>query len=284
MERVAWGILVGLNLMGAWNILTADSIFLERLGGNERLNPILFGMLAAMLAAQSLVRLLQPGNLLAVKLIHIATVLLGFFNLVASASKSPVLFFLTVLFGLMIFHSRKGNKKSLFLLLFILAGGVAAIFIYGLQDMLLLLLTRFTDITDDASSLERWEMLSGGFIQFLQEPFFGSFLEEKIWKEYPHNLVVEAFMATGIIGGTIFVLFYAFALRAAFKLLFVTGFSFISLSVLSVVILSMFSGGLSFSSDFWVVSAAGLGLMYQFDQAVAPNLKNSFGHPTTSVA
>jgi hypothetical protein len=59
MEKITMGILVVLNLLGAWNILSADSLFMERLGGNERLNPILFGMLAAMLAALSIVKVLR---------------------------------------------------------------------------------------------------------------------------------------------------------------------------------------------------------------------------------
>jgi O-Antigen ligase len=263
MEKVTWGILILLNLLGAWNILTADVLFLERLGGNERLNPILFGMLAAMLAALSLVRLLRPGNPVLFRILNISAILLGFFNLVASASKSPVLFVLATIGGLLVYHSKKGNKKSLFLLIFILVAVVAAVFLSGMQEMLLLVFTRFTEITDDDSSLERWDMLSGGFIQFLQEPLLGSFLEEKIHKEYPHNLVVEAFMATGLVGGTIFILYYLSAIRATINILFQTGFSLLSLTALSVIILSMFSGGLSFSVDFWVCTGATFALAYQ---------------------
>ncbi len=267
MERVTWGILILLNLLGAWNILTADVLFLERLGGNERLNPILFGMLAAMLAALSVVRLLRPGNVVLFRAFNILAILLGFFNLVASASKSPVLFLLATIGGLLVYHSKRGNKKSLFLLVFILAALVAAVFLSGMQDTLLLLFTRFTEITDDDSSRERWDMLSGGFFQFLQEPLLGSFLEVKIQKEYPHNLVVEAFMATGIMGGTLFILYYLMAIRSTFGILFRTGFSLLSLTALSVIILSMFSGGLSFSIDFWICTAATFALAYQHSSA-----------------
>ena len=263
LEKMAWGILILLNVLGAWNIFTADVLFLERVGGNEKMNPILFGMLAALLVAFSVVRVLRSGSALSMKIFNLAAVMLGFFNLVASASKSPVLFLLTTLFGLIFFHSKMGNRKSLFLLLGVLGAGIGAIFFYGLQDMLLLLLSRFTEITDDDSSRERWDMLSGGFIQFLNEPIFGSFLEEKIHKEYPHNLVVESFMATGMAGGTIFILYYFMAIRSAARILLSTGFGFISLTALSVLILSMFSGGLAFSVDFWICMAATFALAYQ---------------------
>ena len=51
-------------------------------------------------------------------------------------------------------------------------------------------------------------MVSGAVNQFFESPVFGSFLEEKIFKEYPHNLLLESFMATGILGGLLFVIYY----------------------------------------------------------------------------
>jgi O-antigen ligase len=158
----------------------------------------------------------------------------------------------------------------------ILGGSIGAVFIYGLQDMLLLVITRFTDIADDTSSVERWDMLSGGFIQFLKEPLLGSFLEERISREYPHNLVVESFMATGLVGGTLFVLYYVASIRSMAGVLFQTGLSFISLATLSVIILSLFSGGLSFSVDFWFNTAVINGIFFCYQKSIKtiqpPNL------------
>ena len=59
---------------------------------------------------------------------------------------------------------------------------------------------------DDPTSQFRLNAYSGAWTQFLESPWFGSSLEEKSTGQYPHNVVLESFMATGIFGGAVFVI------------------------------------------------------------------------------
>jgi hypothetical protein len=59
IENWAFYILIVLNILGLYNNLNADNIFVERLGGNEKLNPIAFGMQAALLIIVSLIKLIN---------------------------------------------------------------------------------------------------------------------------------------------------------------------------------------------------------------------------------
>ena len=76
--------------------------------------------------------------------------------------------------------------------------------------------------------IERSDMAIGGgrrilyqnaIDQFLQSPLLGSGLEEKISGTYPHNHIIEAFMATGILGGLAFIILSSIALYYTYMIL-----------------------------------------------------------------
>ncbi len=249
-------ILVALNILGLYNNLTADNIFLERLGGNERLNPIAFGLQASLLIIISLIQILKSKLSIWLNLIFMILILISMINLLVSASKSPIIFLFLSLFLIIIYFIRMRNIRALIIVSSITVVVVAFIFALGLEDMILLAINRFTEIKQDESSYERMSMLKGGINQFLEYPLWGSFLEEKIWKEYPHNLILESFMTLGIVGGTIFLIFYISCWFVTIKNIYKSKLSVPSFICLSILTLSIFSGGLSFSSDFWIASAS----------------------------
>jgi O-antigen ligase len=261
-DRLIFIALIVLNLLGVYNNLNAENLFAERLGGNERLNPIVFGMLGGLLMVASFIQLLSVRANWVKFIIAAATLFLGLANLLIAASKSPIIFTLLSLF-IITWHSlKKGKYRAAGMLFFMVCISVFSIFYFGLQEVFLLAVTRFTEISSDASSYERLDMLLGGLRQFLEDPLLGSFLEEKINKEYPHNLILESFMATGIVGGVIFSIFYLSVFWATIKNITRSQFTMPGFIALSSLIFSLFSGGLSFYVDFWLNSAIMLAMYY----------------------
>jgi len=55
--------------------------------------------------------------------------------------------------------------------------------------------------------------------QIVQNPLFGSGLEEKYSRFYPHNHILEAFMTTGVLGGLCFVILCWVTIKRSFLIL-----------------------------------------------------------------
>jgi O-antigen ligase len=254
LENVVFYLLLLLNLLGLYNNLTADNLFLERLGGNEKLNPIIFGNLASYLLVISFLKFLRFNNSWAILVLLVIAICMALTNLFIAASKSPIIFTILSLFLMTIFYIRKKNIKAVILLILTIAIGISSIFVLGLQDIFLLTLLRFSEISSDNSSVERLDQLMGGLNQFLKNPLFGDFLEERVSREYPHNLVLESFMATGIVGGSLFLCFFIGFIFVTFYNIFKSHLHFMTFIALSALVVSFFSGGLSFSVDFWIAA------------------------------
>jgi O-antigen ligase len=63
---------------------------------------------------------------------------------------------------------------------------------------------------DEIGRVEKYE---DAFHQFCEKPLFGSCLEEQNSKFHPHNNILEAFMATGVVGGLSFAVLLIDAVR-----------------------------------------------------------------------
>jgi len=255
LENKIFFLLFILNLLGLYNNLSADNLFMERLGGNERLNPITFGNLASYLLIISFLKVIRFNNSIGGYLLLVIAICMSLANLFIAASKSPIIFSLLSFVLMIIYNLRKNNLKAVLFLLSAMAIGVFIIIAIGLQDIFLLTFLRFSEISNDNSSVERFDQLRGGYNQFITNPLFGDFLEERVSKEYPHNLILESFMATGIFGGSLFLVFFIGFIFVTFYNIFKSGLHFMPLLGLSALIVSIFSGGLSFSIDFWLSAA-----------------------------
>jgi O-antigen ligase len=108
--------------------------------------------------------------------------------------------------------------------------------------------------TDNA----REKLLKKGFDAFIDNPFFGkSMLFDKgLFKgSYPHNLIIEAFMATGLLGGLFFLFYIIKCFKISIKLIINNSqISWISLFFFQFLIFAMFSGNLFKSYLFWYSS------------------------------
>jgi hypothetical protein len=96
--------------------------------------------------------------------------------------------------------------------------------------------------------------------QYLEHPLTGSSIVERNTLSYPHNAIIEGFMATGTFGGTAFALLVVLATYRAFRFISndpVT--TWIPLCFLQQLIASMFSGGLYGNFFLWGMMGIMLG-------------------------
>jgi len=220
----------------------------------ERLNPILIGHLAAS-AVLCLFWYIKQGCGGWLGLIISSTaILLCAFLLAASGSKGPLVSLLIAFVFLFWFDFGKVLRKPsiVFILVAIMLG---LVFFIDWGSVL----GRFSALLDgsDESGVIRIVMWKGAIQEFLSNPLFGGYFEEQVYKYYPHNIVLEAFMVTGLFGGVAFVLLLVSSLIRSATLLSEQSVSgILALLYVQYLIGSLFSGSIYSSSAFWVLMAA----------------------------
>ncbi len=110
---------------------------------------------------------------------------------------------------------------------------------------------------DDVTTLVRVNIFDSAIDQFLRNPVFGDGLEVRDVGGYPHNLILEAFMTTGIVGGVAFVLMLALAISWAWRVVrYVPAFGWLGLIFIQYFVATQFSGSLFESTTFWGILGA----------------------------
>ena len=134
--------------------------------------------------------------------------------------------------------------------------------------------TRF--LTSDAgnafSNVGRETMIQGAIRQFEDHPLFGDAINERTSETYPHNVFLEAFMATGLFGGLLFLGAYTDAFRNAWRASRAPGYGWLFVFLLQTSSLLFFSGSLYDGSDIWIVLGLFVGARLRVD-AVDPALE-----------
>ena len=109
----------------------------------------------------------------------------------------------------------------------------------------------------DASTSSRVLALQGAWEQFLGSPFNGDGVDVRVTRFYPHNVILEALMTTGLLGGVPFILLLFIAFKSAFKLLRSReGSIWLSLLFVQCVVAAQLSSSIYQSTTMWVAIAA----------------------------
>jgi hypothetical protein len=223
--------------------------------GSLTLSVLLYGHFGVSLILLSIFKFIRNRRLY-VNIILLSGMVLGLISLSVSGSRSPVISLLAgVIF---ILYSRYSKlKSSLILCLFTIILYFFGIYFAQIINLYfpnilferLIYAYEFLGITDQA----RNQYLIDGIREFYQNPLFGNgFLLTNYNSQgsYPHNLIIESFMATGIFGGSLFT-------YLVLKTLFLTQkFSQLDSSWLCILFIQffffgMFSGNLFSSFLFW---------------------------------
>ena len=249
--------------------LEAVVIYWLQLGrlGTENLNPISVGHLSATLAILSIFRIANLNSAsLTSRLFSVIFIICGIAILILSASKGPILAFLvTILMYTCCVNLGKRGNINLFLINGVLLTTVSIVVFYMAFEFDTSVANRISQMLsgDSQGVMSRITMLSAAWDMFLSNPLFGGGLELVEYKGYPHNVIVESFMATGVFGGTAFLVLVLAAFVCALRIISRNDrYSWVGLLYLQYMVASMVSGALYNSSIMWAMMGSVFGISY----------------------
>lgn len=163
------------------------------------LNAISVGNLGVSLFLLSLFGFLNRVGWIWSRNLFILTAILGLYLAVESGSRGPIVCLIAVSVVWVSFKNRLSDgflyltaQIIFFLVMFFV---VSTLDWAGID--------RFRGAIDgsDSSALGRMISQEAAFYQFLESPIIGSSIVDHVTGYYPHNIILEAFMATGVFGG-----------------------------------------------------------------------------------
>lgn len=227
-----------------------------RYDANSTVNSIIYGQMGLALSLVSIFGLVNYKKAF-LKLLFIILFMVGILSIAKAGSRSPVvvLIIVTVFF----FIARFGGFKAI--IIFSLLGGLIVVYmnsIIGLfESMGSSLSDRLTKTIVAGSTGGRDDIYSNVINIIKGSPILGEYYLVPHGAgagSYPHNFFLEAFMATGVLGGIPFVILTFYTLIKSYKLLHSKHpASWIVLLYLQIVGYGMFSTGLYSSQDYWML-------------------------------
>ena len=214
----------------------------------EKLNPISVGYLGATMVVLSAVGVFRPSRN-RVALVNQAFFALcgaaGVFTLVIAASRGPAIAIAVAMLIYCLVPFRPGRAVVGLGLIGAGAVGVSIVRRFVLARYEFDIYSRFLDAAEgyDNSANAREEAYAGAWQQFINNPFFGDAIVERSTGGYPHNLILEALMATGFLGGIAYILMVGLMAVAALRLLNrEDGYEWLALLAIVFGLSGMFSG------------------------------------------
>lgn len=105
---------------------------------------------------------------------------------------------------------------------------------------------------DEVNTLARIDLYASAWAQFMRFPLTGYGIEDPVFGGYPHNLIIEAFMSTGLIGGFLLLSVMALAIYVCYHILRnIPQFGWLALLVIQQVVSIQFSGTIGQATILW---------------------------------
>ena len=227
-----------------------------RYDANSTINTIMYGQTGCALALVSLFGFIHYKKGL-VKILFALTFVVGLLSIAKAGSRSPVVVLALVSIFYMI--ARLGKVKGLLIL-----STVVGLILINIKAIIGLLSSlgsslaiRLTSMIQEGETSGR-DVIYSNTLSIIQEsPIFGSYylIPKGIGAGgYPHNYFLEVFMATGIVGGSIFLALVLYSVYQSYSLIKSRHFSsWIVVLYLQILVYGMFSTGLYTSQDFWIL-------------------------------
>lgn len=214
----------------------------------ERLNPITLGHLCSV-SILVFISVLRNRSSLASRILSFASIILATYLLLKTGSRGPLISLTVslIIFGGINFFATSSSKVRMAIvgIGLLLSSSLALAYSNGI-------LFRLDATNLGMSASIRISLMTFAWEQFLSQPIFGSGLVEQVSRFYPHNLVIESFMATGIIGGVVFLMLCLLSLKRACLLLPNPSFAIFGLFFIYYATSGMFSGAIYSVSAFWI--------------------------------
>ena len=220
---------------------------------NDYLNPIVIGHAGTSLVIMSMLFILGKKFSFRTVLPY-ATLLLGFFIMGLASSRGPFLALIIVSCFMMLSGFQKISKKRILTFLIICFFSIPFLVekITISESSMTKRIGKISEILSGEREEARLMLWADAWEQFLDSPLLGSSLDEKYSMRYPHNVIIESFMATGLFGGVAFTSLVALALIKAWKISIIDpNKAWISLLYIQYLIGAMFSGSLYTNMFMW---------------------------------
>jgi O-antigen ligase len=237
-----------------------------RYQGNDILNSVSYGHMGVTAIILGLFVLLQIGRIQRPWYLRAGaavTVCLGAFSILAASSRGALVAGILVVPLVGYLGLRCGSR-----FLTVAIGVVLALFLSvtttyfarnGLKLDRLLASAAAYDTTSDSVNT-RHNLIRDAWREYMDHPWLGNSIVERNALIYPHNAVVEAFMATGTFGGSVFVLLIVAAVYRALRFIRRdAAMAWIPVCFFQQLIGAMFSGGLYGNVPLWAMMAIMLG-------------------------
>lgn len=251
--------IIGLTLNFGIGFLSAGDQLLSGRLESERLNPIAYGHLGVSTALMSLWVILIRRE---ISILAISGVVVGVIGVVASGSRGPVLS-LVVCFTLIVFQLK--FRSVIFIAMFsviFMAGSLLFSTTIDFDDIYILNRIGTSMFEDDS----RIGILRASYHAFIENFFFGAGYP---FDSYPHNIIIEAFMSSGVMGGILMIATLTSGAIASFYLLKNEIFSWIGLLFIQYLLFSLVSNSIYYSNILWLlwVCVVTLGANRNFTEA-----------------
>lgn len=212
----------------------------------ENLNPITIGYTGiwTALAAYSARQFCSASVSL---LVLWPLVALGIITFLLGGSRGPVVG-LGLFFGLRALINGRSALATLFF-----SGAIVTIAAEKFAD--LAIFQRFTNLARDPSVLERLLVQERSLYQGMDSPLWGSAYLELSTLSYPHNLLIEAFMALGVMGGLAMLAIQVNLLRSTITMMR-AGYILLPGLASMAIADAWISGSIFGSSDFFILAVA----------------------------
>ncbi len=254
------------------NIYSLQIPTVYRYTGNPYLNPLQFSLCSASLAIMCIFLLIAKNPFLKVpQIILYILILICILNMTMAYSRSPIIGFLLCVF-IQIYYSLKNGKGKKIVNLFVLIALILIGYIIPNKDTIFRFATvkiamnlgiGKTKTHIDASNEQRKDEYDLASKAIKANPIFGDYVEVRKTHSYPHNLIIEAFLATGIIGGFLFLIIYFGSFYQSVVLLGNESTNLMACLFIQYFVFSFFSGAIWSSNVYWCLVLVIIGLYTQ---------------------
>lgn len=194
--------------------------------------------------------------------VAVPPILLGGLLLVGSASRGPMLALVLVTLVYLISKMSVGRIKQTVL---VLAGGVASVILLAIYIEMTgsVLFRRVFNLAEDIAtgqrSAGRLDLYYSSYLQFLRSPIIGDSFIPDIGR-YPHNLILESMMATGVIGTLVLLVLLYHSIKSSWYILkYQPKAAWVALLYLFALSGAMFSWSIYNNFLLWYSMAATIG-------------------------
>ncbi|MBK1877939.1 O-antigen ligase family protein [Pelagicoccus mobilis] len=230
------------------------------------IHPLALGYLGSVLCLFALYTFAcRNASLLLRSCIGVALAAVGVFLLVGSASRGPVVALAVVYFVLLISKTRRldfGRVFFLGMLFVVLAVGVVMLVRFTGSTVLDRLLYTGHLLSPGSGGATRLNLFQQALDRFVESPVIGSGFTLRSVEGtdmYPHNLILESLMATGLLGTVPLMILIFMGFAASWRILTRDPeMSWIPLLYVHFLTGSMFSGAIYSNVELWLALAATL--------------------------